>query len=407
MLSRNELNDLAKSIKRDFPIFEIHPGLVYLDNAATTQKPASVIERQSRFYDHSNANVHRAVHSLAEEATDLYEQARQRIASFINSRSEEVIFTRGTTESINLLAYSFAKSGMVKSFVVPTFEHHSNYVPWQQISKIFGIKFLPLRLDGLEVPLEKIKESLETLKDPFVFSMTGLTNALGKRTPFEEIVKLVHEHGGYFILDGAQLIPHEPFDFAGTGVDFLAFSGHKMLGPMGIGVLVGKEEILKRLPPFLYGGEMIDRVGMEDTSFAPLPYKFEAGTQNVAGAIVLATAIDYLEKFDREELKNHIQNLTDYAREKISSIDGLRIYSPSDSHGIISFAHDNIHSHDLAELLSRLSGVAVRSGHHCAQLQLKELGVVSLCRASFYIYNVFEDVDRLAEGIRKALRWFA
>lgn len=169
MLSRNELNDLAKSIKRDFPIFEIHPGLVYLDNAATTQKPASVIERQSRFYDHSNANVHRAVHSLAEEATDLYEQARQRIASFINSRSEEVIFTRGTTESINLLAYSFAKSGMVKSFVVPTFEHHSNYVPWQQISKIFGIKFLPLRLDGLEVPLEKIKESLETLKDLLSF----------------------------------------------------------------------------------------------------------------------------------------------------------------------------------------------------------------------------------------------
>lgn len=407
MLSRSELNNLAKSIKRDFPIFETHPELVYLDNAATTQKPASVIERESSFYSNSNANVHRAVYLLAEEATSLYERAREKIARFVNARFEEVVFTRGTTESINLLAYSFAKSGLVKCFVVPTFEHHSNYVPWQQVSRVFGIRFLPLKLNGLEIPLEEIQKLVKALKEPFVFSMTGLTNALGKRTPFEEVAELVHEHNGYFVLDGAQLIPHEPFNFAGTGVDFLAFSGHKMLGPLGIGALVGKKELLKQMPPFLYGGEMIDRVGIDDTSFAPLPYRFEAGTQNIAGAVALAAAIDYLERFDREGLKIHIKNLTDYARERLSSIEGLRVYSPYDSHGIISFAHDNIHSHDLAELLSRLSGVAVRSGHHCAQLQLKELGVASLCRASFYIYNVFEDVDRLVEGISKALRWFA
>ncbi|AKI98240.1 cysteine desulfurase [Kosmotoga pacifica] len=401
------MDDYFCKLKSDFPIFSKHPDLVYLDNAATTQKPFSVIEKLKNFYSETNANVHRAVYRLAEESTALYEEAREIVASFVGAKSGEVIFTRGTTESLNLLAYSLGLSKKYRAFVVPLFEHHSNFVPWQQVAHILGLKFYPVKIHASGFLLEDVVKTINRCEKPFVFSMTGLTNSLGYRTPFEEVTKLVHSAGGVFVLDGAQLIPHEPFNFKESGVDFLAFSGHKILGPTGIGVLVGKEDLLKQMIPFQYGGEMIDRVGERDTTFAPIPHRFEAGTPNVAGAVGLGEALKYLERIGIEKISKHIKNLTEEAVKELSDIPGLTLYRPENSHGIISFSHENIHPHDLAELLSRLSNVAIRSGHHCSQQQMKVLGVSSLCRASFYLYNTHSDVKKLADGIREALRWFS
>ncbi|OAA31410.1 cysteine desulfurase [Kosmotoga arenicorallina S304] len=407
MSSVKELDEYFKKLKADFPIFSERPDLVYLDNAATTQKPSAVIEKLRHFYVTANANVHRAVYRLAEESTALYEESRKTVADFIGTAPEEIIFTRGTTESLNLLAYSLGLSGKYKSFIVPLFEHHSNFVPWQQIAHTLGLKFYPVKIHGGELFLEDVEAIVKSCEKPFVFSMTGLTNSLGYRAPFEAVAKLVHSAGGIFVLDAAQLIPHEAFDFAASDIDFLAFSGHKILGPTGIGVLAGKKELLEQIRPFQYGGEMIDKVGEQDTTFAPVPYKFEAGTPNIAGAAGLAEALKYVKNISYEKISKHIENLTKNAIEKLSVIPGLTLYCQKNCHGIISFSHENIHPHDLAELLSRLSGVAVRSGHHCSQQQLKVLGVSSLCRASFYLYNTHNDIDKLVAGIQDALRWFS
>ncbi len=395
-----------RDVREDFPIFREYPRLVYLDNAATTHKPEVVLDTLIRFYKSENSNVHRAVHRLAERATHLYETARHTIASFINSRPEEVVFTRGTTESLNLLAYSLSLIENYSAFIVPEFEHHSNFVPWQQLASRFGKEFVPLEIRGFEIDMESFERIIHGQKRPFVFAASGLTNSTGYRLPIDQVIRTVHKNGGVVVIDGAQLIPHEPFDFKQSGVDFLAFSAHKMVGPTGAGALVGKKELLEKLPPFNFGGEMIDRVELHDTTFAPVPQKFEAGTPNIAGTIAFAEAAEYLLSLDKANVSQHIRMLTSYCHELLSGIEGLRVLSPQDSHGIVSFTHERVHPHDVAEFLSRNLDVAVRSGHHCAQLQMRRLGVKSTCRASFYVYNTVEDVESLAAGIKQALRWF-
>lgn len=401
-----ELGNYFKEKKKDFPVFKKHPDLVYLDSAATTQKPVPVIDAISNFYRESNANVHRSVYKLAETATAGYENARSKTAAFIGVAPEEVVFTRGTTESINALAYSLLLFENYKSIIVPIFEHHSNFVPWQQLAKKQNIDFLPLPVTNGCLDLNTIEEFIIRTKKPFIFSMTGITNTTGYRTPFEDVSKMVHNAGGIFILDGAQLIPHEPFDFKASGADFVAFSAHKLLGPMGIGVLAGKRKLFDCLQPFMYGGEMIEKVMETDTSFAPLPYFMEAGTPDVAGAIGLGAAIDYIMETGMEKINNHISLLTEYASEKLKAVSGIRLFGPENRHGIIGFVHESIHSHDMAELLSRFKNIAIRSGHHCAQLQMKEFGIGSMSRVSLYMYNTKDDIDKLIEGIDEVKRWF-
>jgi cysteine desulfurase/selenocysteine lyase len=271
----------------------------------------------------------------------------------------------------------------------------------------FGIEFVPVNIDKVSLSITEVKRIISSINKPFVFSITGLTNSLGYRTPFEEIGELVHKNNGIMVLDGAQLIPHEEFSFRKSGVDFVAFSGHKMLGPMGIGALIGKGDLLEKLNPLEFGGEMIDKVYEESTTFNKLPYKFEAGTPNVSGATGLAKAIDYLKEIGFSKLNKYIGYLTSKAIESLKRINGITIFNDNKAHGIIGFSHEYVHPHDLAELLSRLSNIAVRSGHHCSQLQMKALGISSMCRASFYLYNTPEDVDALVDGIEKSLRWFS
>lgn len=404
-LSNDSGVSLAR-IKEDFPVFHEYPGLVYLDNAATTHKPDTVINALVSFYTRENSNVHRAVHRLAERATVLFEDARRAVADFVNAVPEQVVFTKGTTESLNLLAYSLSLSEEFKTFIAPQFEHHSNFVPWQQMSRRFGREFIPLEIKGAELELDTLERVISNRKNGFVLAVSGLTNSTGFKLPIRQVVDMVHKSGGIIVIDGAQLIPHEPFDFEDSMVDFLAFSAHKMLGPTGIGALVGKRELLERLPPFAFGGEMIDRVDLHDTTFASIPQKFEAGTPNIAGATGFLAAIDYLNGLNRTIVAEHIERLTSLCHEELSSIPGLRILSPEKSHGIVSFVHESVHPHDLAEFLSQNFDVAIRSGHHCAQPQMKGLGIRSSCRASFYIYNTVEDVEVLAKGIRNAVRWF-
>ncbi|MEA2067198.1 MAG: aminotransferase class V-fold PLP-dependent enzyme [Thermotogota bacterium] len=406
MILQQELIDYFVIKKKDFPLFNKYPDLVYLDSAATTQKPKSVIETMNRYYSSKNANVHRALYALAEESTRVFEESRKKVSDFIDCEEREVIFTRGTTESLNMLAYSLAFSNTYKTFVVPKFEHHSNYVPWQQLARL-GVEFVPVNIDNGTFLVDEVNRTIDSVDKPFVFSIAGLTNSLGYRTPFEEITDLVHKKGGIVVVDGAQLIPHEEFSFKKSDVDFVAFSGHKMLGPMGIGALVGKGDLLEKLNPIEFGGEMIDKVYEESTTFNKLPYKFEAGTPNVSGAAGLAKAIDYLKEIGFSKLNKYIEFLTSKAIESLKRINGITIFSDKKAHGIVGFSHDYVHSHDLAELLSRLSNVAIRSGHHCSQLQMKALGIPSMCRASFYLYNTPEDVDALVNGIEKSLRWFS
>ena len=406
MLSTDALADKFLRLRGDFPVFRENPGLVYLDSAATTQKPESVIGSIVDFYEKSNSNVHRGVYPLAERATSLYENSRRAVSVFLDSSYEEVIFTKSTTEGLNMLASSLAGTGVYKTFAVPVFEHHSNFVPWQQHAKRNGLDFIPLPVSGVKLSIESVRRVLSQIRAPFVFAVTGLVNSTGYRTDFEEIAELVHNHGGVIALDGAQLIPHERFSFRNSEIDFLAFSGHKLLAETGVGCLLMKKKFQEEIPPFLFGGEMVNWVEESDTSFAEGVSKFEGGTPNISGAISLKAAVEYLETVDMDLLEAHVANLTDLARQKLSAIPGLTIHSPENSHAIVMFTHEKIHSHDLSEFLGRRLNIAVRSGHHCSQLQLKSLGLTSSCRASFYLYNTFEDVGRLAEGIEEAVRWF-
>lgn len=400
-----------KEIKKDFPIFNrIINGnpLVYLDNAATTQKPKQVLEAIIDFYSNYNANVHRGIHTLSEEATHLYEQARKNIADFIGAPNwEEVVFTKGTTEALNRIASEWALKSLNEGdeILLTRAEHHSNLVPWQIVSQKTGavIKFLEFNEQG-EISRNEINEKINS-RTKFV-SVTHASNVLGSIFPVREIAKKAKEFGAIVAVDGAQAVPHMGVNVQTLGCDFYVFSGHKMLGPMGIGVLWGRKELLSKLDPYEYGGGMINTVTYEKSDWAQLPEKFEAGTPNVSGAIGVSAACDYLKKLGMENVRNHDIELNKYAIQKLSEIEDLSIMGPLDAEkrtGLVSFYIKNVHAHDVASVLNS-TGVAVRSGHHCTMPMHTQMGISASTRASFYIYNTLEDIDLLVEGVKKAIK---
>lgn len=399
-------------IRKDFPILgqEVHGHpLVYLDNAATTQKPRQVIDAIVRYYETSNANVHRGVHTLAERATEQYEEAREKVARFINAPSRRnVIFTRNASESINLVAYSWARKFLKPGdeIVATPMEHHSNLLPWQQVAlhtgaKLRFIEMLPnglLRTDNLgEIITEKTR----------LVAVTQASNVLGTINPVTGIMRLAHQVGAKVMVDGAQSVPHIPVDVQALDMDWLAFSGHKMLGPTGIGVLYGREELLDSMDPFLFGGEMISRAYLTCATWSELPHKFEAGTPNIAGAVGLGAAIDYLNALGMKNVYEHEQRLVKYAIQRLEAIDGFRLYGPKEPRGgLVAFNLGDVHPHDVATVLDTF-GVAVRAGHHCAQPLADWLDVVATNRASFYIYNDEADIDALANALVKTKEFFS
>lgn len=411
--------DIEK-VRADFPILQrevYKKPLVYLDNAATTQKPLCVLDAMREEYLNVNANVHRGVHYLSQQATDLHEAAREKVRQFINaSKTEEIVFTRGTTEAINLVASSFCQSQMKAGdeVLVTEMEHHSNIVPWQLQAERLGIvvKHLPISDDG-RLDLSTLNASLST-KTKLV-SITHVSNVLGTINPIADIVRVAHEHGVPVMVDGAQSAPHMKIDVQALDCDFYAFSGHKMYGPTGIGVLYGKEEWLEKLPPYQGGGEMIDKVSWERTTFERLPFKFEAGTPDYIATHGLAAAIDYLDAVGLDQVEAHEQELTRYCMQQLQTIDGIKIYGPQLSppssllsplrDAVVSFNVGQIHHLDLGTLLDRL-GIAVRTGHHCAQPLMQRLGVSGTVRASFALYNTKEEIDALVAGIRRVSQMF-
>ena len=408
--------DIQK-LREDFPILqrEVYgKPLVYLDNAATTQKPLCVLDAMRDEYLNVNANVHRGVHYLSQQATDLHEAAREKVRQFINAqKTEEIVFTRGTTEAINLVASSFCESQMQAGdeVLVTEMEHHSNIVSWQLQAQKHGIvvRHLPITDDG---PLDiSALPALLTAKTKLV-SVAHVSNVLGTVNPVEQIIQMAHEHGIPVLVDGAQSAPHMQIDVQAMDCDFFAFSGHKMYGPTGIGVLYGKEQWLEKLPPYQGGGEMIDKVTWEKTTFERLPFKFEAGTPDYVATHGLATAIDYLNSVGLDAVKAHEQELTRYCMEQLQTIDGMTIYgplvvsgSPADKDAVVSFNVGNIHHLDMGTLLDRL-GIAVRTGHHCAQPLIDRLGISGTVRASFALYNTKEEIDTLVAGIRRVSQMF-
>ena len=407
----------VQKIREDFPILqrEVYgKPLVYLDNAATTQKPLCVLDAMRDEYLNVNANVHRGVHYLSQQATDLHEAAREKVRQFINARKiEEIVFTRGTTEAINLVASSFCESQMQPGdeVLVTEMEHHSNIVSWQLQAQKRGIvvKHLPITDDG-KLCLDNIETYL-TEKTKLV-SIAHVSNVLGTVNPVEQIIKIAHEHGIPVLVDGAQSAPHMKIDVQAMDCDFFAFSGHKMYGPTGIGVLYGKEEWLEKLPPYQGGGEMIDKVTWEKTTFERLPFKFEAGTPDYVATHGLAKAIEYMEKIGIDAIQQHEQELTHYCMEQLQTIEGMHIYGPSvasdsaaDKDAVVSFNVGTIHHLDMGTLLDRL-GIAVRTGHHCAQPLMDRLSISGTVRASFALYNTKEEIDTLVAGIRRVSQMF-
>lgn len=395
-------------IRQDFPVLqrEVHPGkqLVYLDSTATSQKPASVLQAMDEYYRLHNANIHRGVHTLAEEATAGYEEARSKIATFINARSHrEVIFTRNTTESINLVSLTWGRAFLNNGDVVilTEMEHHSNLVPWHMLAAEKGLRleFIPVTDDGL-LDLDAYRQLLEL--GPKLVAFSQMSNVMGTITPAKEIIALAHAAGAVTLVDGAQSVPHLPVDVRDLDADFLAFSAHKMLGPTGIGVLYGKQALLDKMPPFLGGGDMIKKVTLRGFTPNDLPHKFEAGTPAVAEAIGFGAAVDYLSKIGMQWVEAHEKEITAYAMERLSEISGLKIFGPSAEHkgGVASFTLGNIHPHDVAQILDR-EGIAVRAGHHCAMPLHQRFNLPATTRASFYLYSTREEVDRLAEGLEK------
>ncbi|EMF0059077.1 cysteine desulfurase [Enterococcus hirae] len=404
---------LKETIREDFPILfqEVNDEpLVYLDNAATTQKPTAVIEAIKKYYEQDNANVHRGVHTLAERATFAYEGAREKVRKFIHAaETAEVLFTRGTTTSLNWVARSFGEQFLQAGdeILISYMEHHSNVIPWQQLAKKTGatLKYIDLTTDGF-LDMAQAKQ-LITNKTKIV-SIAHVSNVLGVINPVKELGKLVHEQGGVLVVDGAQSAPHMPINVQELDCDFFAFSGHKMCGPTGIGVLYGKRKWLEQMEPVEFGGEMIDFVDLYDSTWKELPWKFEAGTPNIAGAIALGQAIDYLENVGLDNIHDHEKELIAYVLPKLQQIDGLTIYGPQDlatRTGVIAFNLDGLHPHDVATALD-MEGVAVRAGHHCAQPLLNYLEVSATARASFYFYNTKQDADRLVEAILATKEFF-
>ena len=406
----------VQKIREDFPILsrEVYgKPLVYLDNAATTQKPLCVLDAMRDEYLNVNANVHRGVHYLSQQATDLHEAAREKVRSFINARKiEEIIFTRGTTEAINLVAASFCESQMKAGdeVLVTEMEHHSNIVSWQLQAQKRGIvvKHLPITDEG-RLDLSLLTSHLSSRTK--LLSVAHVSNVLGTINPVEDIIKIAHQHGIPVLVDGAQSAPHMTIDVQAMDCDFFAFSGHKMYGPTGIGVLYGKEEWLEKLPPYQGGGEMIDKVTWEKTTFERLPFKFEAGTPDYVATHGLATAIDYMNSVGLDSVKAHEEELTRYCMEQLQTINGIHIYGPvvsgfpADKDAVVSFNVGTIHHLDMGTLLDRL-GIAVRTGHHCAQPLMDRLGISGTVRASFAMYNTKEEVDTLVAGIRRVSQMF-
>lgn len=405
--------DIEK-VREDFPILsrKVHDKpLVYLDNAATTQKPLCVLDAMRDEYLNENANVHRGVHYLSVQATELHEQARETVRRFLNAKStSEIVFTRGTTEGLNLIAATFSEAMMEPGdeVIVSVMEHHSNIVPWQLAARRKGIRLrvIPMTDDGV-LDMEAY-DNLFNEKTRIV-SVAHVSNVLGTVNPVEDIVRMAHDHGVPCVVDGAQSAPHVKVDVRKLGCDFYVCSGHKMYGPTGIGVLYGKEEWLDRLPPYQGGGEMIDHVSFDKTTFEKPPLKFEAGTPDYIATHGLAIAIDYMERLGMDNIERHERELTAYALQRLSAIDGMHIYGPHDqlhSHdAVVSFNVGNIHHMDMGTLLDQL-GIAVRTGHHCAQPLMDRLGVLGTVRASFALYNTKHEIDVLAEGIERVSKMF-
>ncbi|MCG5103882.1 cysteine desulfurase [Oceanobacillus alkalisoli] len=400
----------VRAIKDQFPILnqEVngHP-LVYLDSSATSQKPVSVIEAVDKYYRETNSNVHRGVHTLGTRATDLYEGAREKVRAFIHAKSTaEIIFTRGTTTAINTVAWSYARANLKEGdeIVITQMEHHSNIIPWQQAAKATGatLKYIPLQEDGT-VSLEAVRTTVTP--NTKIVAITHVSNVLGTINPIKEITKIAHENDAVIVVDGAQGAPHMEVDVQDLDVDFYAFSGHKMCAPTGIGVLYGKRELLENMEPVEFGGEMIDFVNLYDSTWKELPWKFEAGTPIIAGAIGLGAAIDFLNEVGLDNILEHEKKLAAYAIAKLREVDGIAIYGPKERAALVTFNLGEVHPHDTATVLDA-EGIAVRAGHHCAQPLMKWLDVTATARASFYLYNTEEDVDRLVLGLLKAKEYF-
>ncbi|MEN0697441.1 cysteine desulfurase [Listeria monocytogenes] len=404
--------DIQK-IRADFPILaqEINEKpLAYLDNAATSQKPKQVIEALTHYYEFDNANVHRGVHTLAARATDAYESARGKVAKFIHAREvAEIIFTRGTTSAINLVVDSYAEANIEAGdeIVISYLEHHSNLIPWQQLAKRKGavLKYIELEEDGT-ISVEQAKKAIgEKTK---IVALAHVSNVLGTITPIKEIAAIAHQFGAVILVDGAQAVPHMEVDVVDLDADFYAFSGHKMMAPTGIGALYGKRELLDAMEPTEFGGEMIDFVELYDSTWKELPWKFEAGTPIIGGAIALGAAIDYLAEVGLANIHAHEQALASYAIEEMSKIEGITIYGPKDASkrcGLVTFNIEGAHPHDIATILDE-DGIAIRAGHHCAQPLMKWLDVSSTARVSFYIYNTKEEIDALIDGLKLTKEYF-
>ena len=405
--------DVAK-IRKDFPILdrEVHGvPLVYLDNAATSQKPRAVIQALSDYYERYNANVHRGAHTLAIEATDAYEEARAKVARFINAPSpENIVFVRNTTEAINLVAHTWAVAnvGAGDRIVVTEMEHHSNLVPWQHVARVGGAE---LKLMAMTSGYELDTSDLDELLTPAtkLVALTHMSNVLGTITPVAEVVAAAHRVGALALIDAAQSVPHMPVDVQALDCDFMAFSGHKMLGPTGIGVLYAKADVLEEMDPFLRGGEMVLEVTYEDATWNQVPLKFEAGTPNIGDAIALGAAVDYLSALGMDDVREHEVALTRYAMERFAELEEVQTFGPSDLSvrgGVISFYMSEIHPHDIGQVLDQV-GVAIRAGHHCAMpLVRSRLNVPATARASFYLYNTEAEVDALIDGLNQVLRYF-
>lgn len=400
----------TKEIRQLFPILDQKVNgkpLVYLDNAATSQKPLSVIETLDRYYREYNSNVHRGVHTLGTKATDAYEGAREKVRRFINAKStQEIIFTRGTTAALNMVATSYGRANLQEGdeIVITYMEHHSNLIPWQQAAKQTGatLKYIPLQADGT-IDMKDVEATVT--ENTKIVAVAHVSNVLGTINPIKEIARVAHQRGAVIVVDAAQSAPHMKIDVQDLDCDFLAFSGHKMCGPTGIGVLYGKRELLEKMEPVEFGGEMIDFVDLYESTWKELPWKFEGGTPIIAGAVGLGAAIDFLEDIGLDHIAAHEQELAQYALERLSAIKGLAIYGPKHRGGLVTFNIEGVHPHDVATVLDA-EGIAIRAGHHCAQPLMKWLNVTATARASFYLYNTKEEIDQFVDALQKAKEYF-
>ncbi len=401
----------VKAIREAFPILnqEVngHP-LVYLDSAATSQKPVQVIEAVANYYKEYNSNVHRGVHTLGTKATDAYEGARDKVRKFINASSiEEIIFTRGTTTAINTVAASYGRTNLKAGdeIVISYMEHHSNIIPWQQVAKATGatLKYIPLEEDG-SISIEQAKATINS--NTKIVAIMYVSNVLGSINPVKEIAAIAHQNGAIMLVDGAQSTPHMKVDVQDLDCDFYAFSGHKMCAPTGIGVLYGKKHLLENMEPIEFGGEMIDFVDLQDSTWKELPWKFEGGTPIIAGAVGLGAAIDFLTEIGMDNIEKHEHEIANYALEQLSTVKGVTIYGPKHRAGLVTYNVEDVHPHDVATVLD-VEGIAVRAGHHCAQPLMRWLKVSATARASFYLYNTKEDVDAFVRGLVKTKEYFS